>query len=98
MFRGNFFGTLRNVYNFFTLYANNDNLNPKELFVDYEQRPELDRWILSKYNKLVSEVTEAMDAYDHNKSVHKIQDFVSEDFVKLVYSQSPPQILCRWPG
>ena len=77
--QGKFFGTLRNVYNFFTLYANNDALNPKELFIDYDQRPELDRWILSKYNKLLSGVTEAMDAYDHHKSVHKIQDFVSED-------------------
>lgn len=77
--QGKFFGTLRNVYNFFTLYANNDNLDPKNLFVEPNQRPELDRWILSKYNKLVDEVTQAMDVYDHNKSVRKIQDFVSED-------------------
>ena len=77
--QGKFFGTLRNVYNFFTLYANNDNVDPKSCFVEYNKRPELDRWILSKYNRLVDEVTQAMDAYDHNKSVRKIQDFVSED-------------------
>ncbi|MGI6727401.1 MAG: isoleucine--tRNA ligase [Anaerovoracaceae bacterium] len=74
-----FFGTLRNVYNFFVLYSNNDDISPETLFVDYGQRPELDRWILSKYNRLVMEVTEEMDNYDHMKSVRKIQDFVSED-------------------
>ena len=77
--QGKFFGTLRNVYNFFTLYANNDDVDPEKCSVDYEKRPELDRWILSKYNRLVDEVTQAMDEYDHNKSVRKIQEFVSED-------------------
>ncbi len=74
-----FFGTLRNVYNFFVLYANTDDIDPKRLFVEYDERPELDRWILSKYNRLILDVTEEMDRYDHMKSVRKIQDFVSED-------------------
>lgn len=74
-----FFGTLRNVYNFFVLYSNSDNIDPRELSVDYNSRPELDRWILSKYNRLIREVTEEMDNYDHMKSVRKIQDFVVED-------------------
>uniref|UniRef100_UPI0039F4B8B7 DUF5915 domain-containing protein n=1 Tax=Zhenpiania hominis TaxID=2763644 RepID=UPI0039F4B8B7 len=73
-----FFGTLRNVYNFFVLYSNQDNMEPAELSVDYAARPELDRWILSKYNKLIKEVTEDMDHYDHMKSVRKIQEFVVE--------------------
>lgn len=75
-----FFTTLRNVYNFFLLYANQDEADPASLFVDYEKRPELDRWILSKYHNLIKEVTFDMDRYDHMKSVRKIQDFVSEDF------------------
>ncbi|WP_037372083.1 isoleucine--tRNA ligase [Anaerovorax odorimutans] len=74
-----FFGTLKNVYNFFVLYSNQDEINPKELDVDYNKRPELDRWILSKYNQLVLDVTEEMDHYDHMKSVRRIQDFVTED-------------------
>ena len=74
-----FFGTLRNVYNFFVLYSNQDTMEPAELSVDYAARPELDRWILSKYNKLIKEVTEDMDHYDHMKSVRKIQEFVVED-------------------
>ena len=74
-----FFGTLKNVYNFFVLYSNQDSINPKNIKVAHENRPELDRWILSKYNKLIKEVTVEMDKYDHMKSVRKIQEFVAED-------------------
>ncbi|MBK5246445.1 MAG: isoleucine--tRNA ligase, partial [Peptostreptococcaceae bacterium] len=74
-----FFGTLKNVYNFFVLYSNQDNLDVKSLQVKYENRPELDRWILSKYNQLVKDVTEEMEKYDHMRSVRKIQEFVTED-------------------
>ncbi|MCI7300563.1 MAG: isoleucine--tRNA ligase [Clostridiales Family XIII bacterium] len=74
-----FFGTLKNVYNFFVLYSNQDGIDPAQLSVDYDKRPELDRWIISKYNKLVKEVTFEMDHYDHMKSVRKIQEFVIED-------------------
>ena len=74
-----FFGTLKNVYNFFVLYSNQDKMEPQDLSVDCKERPELDRWILSKYNRLVKEVTEDMDRYDHMKSVRKIQEFVVED-------------------
>lgn len=78
-----FFGTLRNVYNFFVLYANSDGIDPRggsgAFDVPYAARPELDRWILSKYDRLVREVTEEMDRYDHMKSVRKIQEFVTED-------------------
>ena len=74
-----FFGTLKNVYNFFVLYSNQDNIDPASLNVPYENRPELDRWILSKYNQLILDVTEEMERYDHMKTVRKIQDFVTED-------------------
>jgi isoleucyl-tRNA synthetase len=74
-----FFGTIRNVYNFFTLYANTDHVDPKTFFVDYNDRPELDRWIVSKYNSLVKEVIAELEIYDLTKAVRKIQDFVNED-------------------
>lgn len=74
-----FFGTLKNVYNFFVLYGNLDNIDVKALSVAYEKRPELDRWILSKYNKLIRGVTESMDRYDHMKTVRAITEFVNED-------------------
>ena len=74
-----FFGTLRNIYNFFVLYANIDGIDPREFEVAYSDRPELDRWILSKYNNLIKSVTEYMDDYDHMKTVKAITDFVDED-------------------
>ena len=70
---------IRDRYNFFALYSNQDNLDPVLLEVAYDKRPELDRWIISKYNNLIKEVTEDMDRYDHMKSVRKIQEFVNED-------------------
>jgi isoleucyl-tRNA synthetase len=74
-----FFGTLRNVYTFFALYANTDELDPREFFVPENKRPELDRWIISKYNNLVRTVKEDMDVYDLTWAVRHIQDFVVED-------------------
>lgn len=74
-----FFGTLKNVYTFFALYANTDDIDPKNFFVEYKDRPELDRWILSKYNNLIKEVEEDLAVYDHTKAVRKLQLFVSED-------------------
>ncbi|MDD4200558.1 MAG: isoleucine--tRNA ligase, partial [Eubacteriales bacterium] len=74
-----FFGTIKNVYNFFVLYSNQDELEPSELEIPYADRPELDRWIISKYNGLVKSVRGSMDVYDHMKAVRAIQDFVNED-------------------
>ena len=64
-----FLGTMKNVYNFFTLYANTDEVNPKDFFVDYKNRPELDRWILSKFNNLKKEVEENLEIFELNKTV-----------------------------
>ena len=74
-----FFGTLKNVYNFFVLYSNTDDIDIKACDIPYAERAELDRWILSKYNKLIKEVTWDMDHYDHMKTTRKIQEFVMED-------------------
>ncbi len=74
-----FFGTIKNVYNFFVLYSNQDDINPATLEVPYADRPELDRWILSKYNQLIANVTEHMDRYDHMRTVREINEFVNED-------------------
>ncbi len=74
-----FFGTIKNVYNFFTLYANTDNVNPEDFNVDIADRPELDRWIISKYQSLLKGVEEELAVFDLTKSVRKIQDFINED-------------------
>ncbi|MDR3363491.1 MAG: isoleucine--tRNA ligase [Clostridiales Family XIII bacterium] len=76
---GKFFGTLRNVYQFFALYANLDGVAPARA-VSAAGRPEADRWLLSRLAGLVGDVRREMDAYDHMRTVRKIQNFVVEDF------------------
>lgn len=74
-----YFGTLRNVYNFFILYSNHDGINAADIDTAPADRPELDRWIISRFNSLVKEVTADMDNYEHMKTVRAITDFVAED-------------------
>ena len=74
-----FFSTLKNTYAFFSMYANIDNIDPKEYEIKYEDLEEIDKWLISKYNKLVKNVTEAMDKYDATIATREIQNFVSED-------------------
>lgn len=74
-----FFNTLKNTYNFFALYANTDEVDARNLKVKYDDLEEIDKWLLSKYNKLVKYTTDAYEEYDLNKVVRSITDFVSED-------------------
>jgi isoleucyl-tRNA synthetase len=70
-----FFMPLLNVYNFFAIYANLDKWTP-------DQRPsgltELDRWVLSRLNKLIEQVTEALDGFDAYTSTREIERFVDD--------------------
>ena len=74
-----FFNPLKNTYSFFEMYANTDNINLDECTVDIKDREEIDKWLLSKYNKLVKVVTDAFDKFDLNIVVKEITNFVSED-------------------
>src|SRR6476620_12478260 len=56
-----FFGTLYNTYQFFALYANVDGFTFKEQYIPLEERPEIDRWVLSSLNSLVKKVNASMD-------------------------------------
>ncbi len=82
-----FFGTLYNTYNFFALYANVDNFRYAEDEVPVEQRPELDRWIISLLNSLVKEVGESYETYEPTRAGRAISEFVTENlsnwFVRL---------------
>jgi isoleucyl-tRNA synthetase len=73
-----FFGTLYNTYQFFVLYANVDGFSFSEPPVPLEQRPEIDRWILSSLHSLVKKVTAAMDDYEPTVSGRAIESFVDE--------------------
>jgi len=74
-----FFNPLKNTYSFFAMYANIDNIDTDECNVAYENREEIDKWLLSKYNRLVKDVRADFDEYDLNKAVHHLANFVSED-------------------
>lgn len=73
-----FFGTLHNTYAFFSLYANIDKFTYAEAEIPVEERPELDRWILSLLNSLVKDMDEAFADYEPTKAGRAIQDFVTE--------------------
>ncbi len=78
--RRKFFGTLYNTYSFFALYANVDEWKVR---VESESGKgaftEIDKWILSKLNSLIKEVTEAYEAYEPTKAGRAISDFVQDD-------------------
>ncbi len=71
-----FFGTLYNTYQFFALYANVDGFAFREAYIPLDQRPEIDRWILSSLHSLVKAVTGHMDDYEPTQAGRLIEDFV----------------------
>jgi isoleucyl-tRNA synthetase len=77
--RRKFFGTLYNTYSFFSLYANIDGFKYNEAEVPLQERPEIDRWILSELNTLIQVVDEAYAEYEPTKAARAISDFVQEN-------------------
>lgn len=73
-----FFGTLYNTYSFFALYANLDQFDPETPQIPLEERPELDRWILSSLHTLITEVTTSLDDFEPTKAGRAINDFVND--------------------
>ena len=74
-----FFNPLKNTYTFFATYANIDKIDPRDFNVSYDDLELIDKWLLSKYNKLVKNVTNAFEEFDLNKVVRMLTTFVSED-------------------
>ncbi len=70
-----FFGTLMNTYSFFALYANVDKFNYSETNIPYEERPEIDRWIISKLGSLINEYESLMESYDVTKAARLVASF-----------------------
>ncbi|MBQ2291852.1 MAG: isoleucine--tRNA ligase [Paludibacteraceae bacterium] len=77
--RRKFFGTLYNTYGFFALYANVDGWTPELLNPEHLSLTEIDKWVLSKLNSLVKEVTTAYEAYEPTKAGRAVSDFVQDD-------------------
>jgi len=74
--RRKFFGTLYNTYSFFALYANVDGFSYQEKEIPLEERPEIDRWILSLLNTLIKDVTAHYENYEPTRAGRAIADFV----------------------
>ena len=77
--RRKFFGTLYNTYSFFSLYANVDGFTYAEPDVPMEERPEIDRWILSLLNSLIKDVDACFSDYEPTKAGRLITDFVNDN-------------------
>ncbi|HET8855424.1 MAG TPA: isoleucine--tRNA ligase, partial [Salinimicrobium sp.] len=77
--RRKFFGTLYNTYSFFSLYANLDRFQYKEADVPLEDRPEIDRWILSELHSLIRQVDSFYADYEPTRATRAISDFVQEN-------------------
>ncbi len=73
------FSTLYNTYGFFALYANVDGFDPAAKQIPVNERPEIDRWILSLLNTLVEKVTEALDDYEPTRAARLIADFIGDN-------------------
>ena len=74
-----FFGTLYNTYSFFALYANVDGFRYEEPSIPVNERPEIDRWILSQLNSLIREVDQSYSNYEPTRAGRAISDFVTEN-------------------
>ena len=75
-----YLSTFKNAYSFFEMYANADKIDPREYNIPIAKRDLTDRWLLSKLNHMVKDVTEGYEKYDLNIVVHKIVDFINDDF------------------
>ena len=74
-----FFGTLYNTYSFFALYANVDGFDFSEKEIPLENRPEIDRWIISLLNSLIKEVDESYNDYEPTRAGRAISEFVTDN-------------------
>jgi len=72
------FGTLHNTYSFFSLYANIDGFDYQESQIPLKDRPEIDRWIISKLNSLIVAVDELYNSYEPTQAGRCIQEFVTD--------------------
>jgi len=77
--RRKFFGTLYNTYSFFSLYANIDNFTYAEAEIPLDERPEIDRWILSELHTLIKDVDTFYAEYEPTKATRAISEFVQEN-------------------
>ncbi len=74
-----YISTFRNAYSFFEMYANADHIDPREYNIPLNERDLIDRWLISKLNKLIKNVNDAYLEYDLNKVARLIIPFLNDD-------------------
>ena len=74
-----YISTLKNTYSFFQMYANADHVDPREYDIPVKDREDIDKWLISKLNKLVKEVTAAFEDYDLNRVTRLVIPFLNDD-------------------
>ncbi len=74
-----YYSTFKNAYSFFEMYANADKVDPRTYHIEVKDRELIDKWLLSKLNKLVKDVTDSYEEYDLNKVVKLIVPFLNDD-------------------
>ena len=74
-----YISTLKNTYSFFQMYANADHVDPREYDIPVSEREDIDKWLISKLNKLVRDVTIAFEEYDLNRVTKLIVPFINDD-------------------
>ena len=74
-----YISTFKNSYSFFQMYANADGVDPREYDIPVKDREDIDKWLISKLNKLVRDVTSAFEEYDLNKVTRLIIPFINDD-------------------
>ena len=74
-----YISTFKNAYSFFEMYANADHIDPRVYHIEESKRELIDRWLLSKLNKLIKNVTSAYEEYDLNKVARLIVPFLNDD-------------------
>ena len=74
-----YISTFKNAYSFFEMYANADHVDPREYSIPVKDRELIDRWLISKLNKLIKDVNEAFQEYDLNKVAKLIVPFLNDD-------------------
>ena len=73
-----FFNTMVNTYSFFAMYANIDGFNANTSHIPVPDRPEIDRWIISRLNTTIKQVEEYFDAYEPTRAARQMETFVEE--------------------
>lgn len=74
-----YISTFKNTYSFFQMYANADGVDPREYNIPVDSREDIDKWLISKLNKLVRDVTSAFEEYDLNRVTRLVIPFINDD-------------------